>query len=102
MSPLLLALALSATTSTSRLGVVVVGDTGTATSPASQILAACPVLAVFPINPDGSNTAVIALQLAAFKTACPGSKAIVQVGGARLAVDATLAATSWPSVWLLQ
>jgi Synergist-CTERM protein sorting domain-containing protein len=89
-APLLLALALGAVSS-SRLGVVVMGDTT-----GSPILAACPRLVVFPV--DSTNTARVASQISAYRAACSGGHVVVQVGGTGTVVSRTifdLVADSW-------
>ncbi len=91
------ALAVAATpVSQSKLGVVVLGNDATS----QALLAACPRLAVFPI--DSSTASRAATQIAGYKAACSGATAIVQVGGKGLAVGPTTAATNWPTTWLGQ
>jgi hypothetical protein len=95
--PALAALAVTvAPVSQSKLGVIVLGDDATS----QAILAACPRLAVFPI--DAATAARAAIQIASYKAACTGATVIVQVGGKGLAVDGTTATTNWNAFWLPQ
>jgi hypothetical protein len=102
MSPALLALALAATTSTSKLGVFVAGDIGTTTSPA-PIISVCPRLAVFPIDPvDQDPAATIGPRVTTYRATCPGGRVVFQIGGSSF--DLTLGGAlqaQWPT-WQMQ
>jgi hypothetical protein len=94
MSAILLALALSA--STTKLGVFVAGND--ATSQALLAAPVCPGLVVFPLT---VSTPPPMAQAAAFRSACPGSFVVAQVGDPGMtAVDAVTANVSWQNTWL--
>ncbi len=93
MSALLLALTL--TVSSSKLGVFVDG-----TDAASQILVAapsCPRLVVVPLT--ASSITAATAQMTAFRSACPGSQVVAQVGIAGMIVASGTAAVQWLSSW---
>lgn len=89
MSPLLLAAALAAASGT-KLGVYVAGDD--ATSQALLAAPGCPQLAVFPAATSS------AVQVSAFRGACPGSRVVAQVGDPNMSVSAAVAEAYW-SLW---
>jgi hypothetical protein len=95
MSAILLALALAASPST-KLGVFVAGDD--ATSQALLAAPVCPRLVVFPLTALNITTA--AAQVAAVRSACPGSFVVAQVGDAGMAVTTGTASISWTTSWL--
>jgi hypothetical protein len=102
MSPLLLALALSAT-STSKLGVVVGSTVLGPGSPAAPILAACPRAAVFQL--DGTNGGDVSRQIQYYQAVCPTGTVVAEMttlGGGFLSVDASTFQTWWNSVWFQQ
>ncbi len=72
MSPILLALALTAAApvSSSRLGVVLGGSAIAPGSSAANVLAACPRLAVFQAN--GTNADVLTSQIQLYRSLCSG------------------------------
>ncbi len=91
MSAILLALAL--TVSSSKLGVFVEGDDAT-----SQLLLTapvCPRLVVVPLTASTTATA----QVTAFRSACPGSQVVAQVGDPGMSVTAGTASAQWLSSW---
>jgi len=93
MSAILLALAL--TVSSTKLGVFVDGDDA-----ASRILLAapvCPRLVVVPLT--ASNITTATAQATAFRSACPGSQVVAQVGEGGMSVTASSASASWLT-WL--
>lgn len=98
MAPGLLALTLAAALGSSKLGVVVGGDWGTAPAPAAQIITACPRIGVFPVNV--ANRSAVIDQVRAFRAACAGASVILQVGGRGLPVGAQTASTLWFQEWL--
>ncbi len=89
MSAILLALALAASPST-KLGVHVVGDDAVL-----LVAPVCPGLAVFPLTTTRNPIA----QVTAFRSACPGSQVVAQVGNAGMGVSAVIASSSWLSSW---
>ena len=89
MSAILLALALAASPAT-KLGVYVVG----AADPASSLLATCPVVVVFPLPSSGVSSAQTA-QMRAFRSACPSSRVVAQVGDPQLQVVTNPASVDW-------
>lgn len=92
MTSTLLVLALAAAPTT-KLGVYVAGDDATS----QALLDACPPVAVFPLS---TAVPVPAAQIAAFRSACPGSNIIAQVGDWGMTVDASSAANYYWNVWL--
>lgn len=93
MSALLLALTL--TVSSSKLGVFVDG-----TDSASQILVAapaCPRLVVVPLT--ASSITAATSQVTAFRSACPGSQVVAQVGDPGMTVATGTAAAQWLGSW---
>lgn len=101
MSPLLLALALSA--STSHLGVVIGNTALGPSSPAAPILAACPRAAVFQL--DGTNAGDVSTRIQYYVTVCPTGTVIAEMttlGGVFTSVDASMVLAWWNSVWFTQ
>jgi hypothetical protein len=97
MGAILLALTLAASPST-KLGVFVDGvDFASQTLLAAPV---CPRLVVFPL-PNIQAAQAATTQVATFRSACPGSFVVAQVGDAGMGpVDAVTANVFWQNSWL--
>ncbi len=97
MSPALVglaALALSAV-STSKVGVVVLGDDTTS----QALLASCPRLAVFRLT-STSQAQELQPTISGYRSGCSGARVVVQVGDRGMQVDGNTVTEKWTSLWL--
>jgi len=90
MNPVLLALVLAASPST-KLGVYVAGDD--ATSRALLAGPGCPAVATFAVT----STTIPAAQVSAFRSVCPMSRIVAQVGDPGMSIVGGTLDAEWPT-----